>query len=351
MRARHRGRRGPLRFLALGPLRPALTRRDAARRWRRHDASLASLDPRDRASRRGRIALTAAGPATRARAPADLACGHASAGDDMRRTAPSAAAVAYMDGKQALVGLHAPSTKPVERDASGRPMLALTTINRGESLDGRRRRRRRRLRRRPTSIAWPTCCGPRAATSTPSTRGRWPSCTASRRTSASPRSASCRATAFRSRGRTRTTARAARWISSCRASPTKRWPASRASSGFVGVGVYPDEPVRARRRSAAKLLLGRLQRPAHEEQASRGILPDVAAQSDAAALARGQTPSSPSSSSTDVDAALRARGAPRRAGAVGRRRRRRRLDGSGTAMDAGRRCSSCARSACSRPRG
>ena len=39
-----------------------------------------------------------------------------------------------MSGKQSLVGFHAPSTKAVESDASGRPMLSLTTVNRGESL-------------------------------------------------------------------------------------------------------------------------------------------------------------------------------------------------------------------------
>jgi uncharacterized protein YcbK (DUF882 family) len=46
----------------------------------------------------------------------------------------SAAAAAYMSGKQSLLGWHAPSTKTVARDAQGRPMLVLTTINRGESL-------------------------------------------------------------------------------------------------------------------------------------------------------------------------------------------------------------------------
>jgi hypothetical protein len=40
------------------------------------------------------------------------------------------------------------------------------------------------------------------------------------------------------------------------------------------------------------------------------ILPEVAAQGDAAALARGQTPIEPFAVSTDVDGALRARGAP-----------------------------------------
>jgi uncharacterized protein YcbK (DUF882 family) len=49
-------------------------------------------------------------------------------------TAKSAAAIAYMSGKQALLGLHGPSTRPISSDETGRPMLSLTTINRGESL-------------------------------------------------------------------------------------------------------------------------------------------------------------------------------------------------------------------------
>jgi uncharacterized protein YcbK (DUF882 family) len=48
--------------------------------------------------------------------------------------ATSAPALAYMAGKQPLVGCHAPSDKPVPRDATGRPMLALAALNRGESL-------------------------------------------------------------------------------------------------------------------------------------------------------------------------------------------------------------------------
>jgi uncharacterized protein YcbK (DUF882 family) len=47
---------------------------------------------------------------------------------------PNGAAIAYMSGKQALVGWHAPSSKPVQRDEAGRPMLTLTTLNRSESL-------------------------------------------------------------------------------------------------------------------------------------------------------------------------------------------------------------------------
>jgi uncharacterized protein YcbK (DUF882 family) len=49
-------------------------------------------------------------------------------------TPGSAAAAAFLSGKQALVGLHRPSDKPIATNANGRPLLALTTVNRGESL-------------------------------------------------------------------------------------------------------------------------------------------------------------------------------------------------------------------------
>lgn len=46
----------------------------------------------------------------------------------------SAAASAYLSGRQPLVGWHAPSTRAIARDAGGRLMLTLTTLNRGETL-------------------------------------------------------------------------------------------------------------------------------------------------------------------------------------------------------------------------
>jgi uncharacterized protein YcbK (DUF882 family) len=49
-------------------------------------------------------------------------------------TASTAVAHAYLEGKQALVGLHAAATTPAPRDPSGRPMLSLTTVNRRETL-------------------------------------------------------------------------------------------------------------------------------------------------------------------------------------------------------------------------
>lgn len=46
----------------------------------------------------------------------------------------SVAATAYMAGKQALVGLHAAASNPVPLDEAGRPMLTLVNINRSESI-------------------------------------------------------------------------------------------------------------------------------------------------------------------------------------------------------------------------
>jgi uncharacterized protein YcbK (DUF882 family) len=56
-----------------------------------------------------------------------------------RATAPqarpmSARAAAYLAGKQALVGSHAPSEDSATLDARGRPMLGLRSINRGDLL-------------------------------------------------------------------------------------------------------------------------------------------------------------------------------------------------------------------------
>jgi uncharacterized protein YcbK (DUF882 family) len=46
----------------------------------------------------------------------------------------SAAIATYLAGRQALVGSHAASPRDASRDALGRPMLTLTTLNRAESL-------------------------------------------------------------------------------------------------------------------------------------------------------------------------------------------------------------------------
>ncbi len=79
--------------------------------------------------------------------------------------------------------------------------------------------------------------------------------------------------------------------------------------GFVGVGVYPSSQfvhVDVRPRSYFWIDYSG---PRMKNKESC-ILPDVAAQGDAAAIARGQLPIEPFVVSMDVDAALRARGAP-----------------------------------------
>jgi hypothetical protein len=77
--------------------------------------------------------------------------------------------------------------------------------------------------------------------------------------------------------------------------------------GFVGVGVYPTSQfvhVDIRPRSYFWVDFS----GPHMKNRERGILGDLAAKSDAAALARGQATIEPYGLMTDVDAALRARG-------------------------------------------
>jgi uncharacterized protein YcbK (DUF882 family) len=78
--------------------------------------------------------------------------------------------------------------------------------------------------------------------------------------------------------------------------------------GYVGVGVYPVSQfvhVDIRPRSYFWVDLS----GPHMKNRERCILADLAARSDAAAVARGQAPVEPFVLATDVDAALRARGA------------------------------------------
>ena len=166
---------------------------------------------------------------------------------------------------------------------------------------------------------------PRPATSTRSIRACSTSSTASRCTSQRPRSASSRAIERRRTAATRTTARAARWTSSFPARATRRSRSSRASRAS-SASASTRERLRPRRRARALVLLGRHSGPGKRNR-TRGILADLAAKSDARALARGEHAFRRSSSRRDVDAALAsARTAPTRApdrDDRGRRRRRR----------------------------
>jgi hypothetical protein len=77
--------------------------------------------------------------------------------------------------------------------------------------------------------------------------------------------------------------------------------------GFVGVGVYPTSQfVHVDIRPQSYFWVDAS--GPHMRNREHGILGDLAARSDAAALARGQTPVEPFCVATDVDGALRARG-------------------------------------------
>ena len=218
----------------------------------------------------------------------------------------SSAAMAYLAGKQALVGWHASSSKAVARDASGRAMLTLSTINHNETLsvpadhdDGGFSSadldRVAHLLRAATGDEHPV--DPRTLSlvyriemhfGVPEIR------VVSGYRVPKPGSHS-----NHGKGRAMDMVvpgvpdeEVARWV---------------RELGFVGVGVYPTSQfihVDIRPRSYFWVDFSGPRMKNRE----RGILGDLAAKSDAAALARGQAPIEPFGVGTDVDAALRARG-------------------------------------------
>jgi uncharacterized protein YcbK (DUF882 family) len=220
----------------------------------------------------------------------------------------SPAATAYMSGKQMLVGFHAPSSKSVESDASGRPMLSLTTINRGESLavgsDGEDGGfasvdldRVAHLLRAATGDEHPV--DPRTLGlvyriqvhfGVPEIR------VVSGYRVPKPGSHS-------NHGKGRAMDLIVPGVADEEVARFAR------GLGFVGVGVYPTSQfvhVDVRPRSYFWIDYSG---PRMKNKESC-IFPEVAAQGDAAAAARGQSPIEPFIVSMDVDAALRARGAP-----------------------------------------
>jgi uncharacterized protein YcbK (DUF882 family) len=220
----------------------------------------------------------------------------------------SAASIAYMAGRQALLGWHAPDEKGMTRDASGRAMLSLTTINRGESL----------------SIPALTDDGGFRATDLDRVAHLL------RAMSGDEHPVDPRTLALVYRIQTHFAVPEIRVVSGYRVPK----PGSHSNHGkgravdlvvpgiadeevarfaremgFAGVGVYPTSQfvhVDIRPRSFFWVDYSGPRMKNRE----RGILGDVAAKSDAAALARGQTPIEPFLVGSDVDAALRARGAP-----------------------------------------
>jgi uncharacterized protein YcbK (DUF882 family) len=218
----------------------------------------------------------------------------------------SAAAAAYLSGKQPLVGWHAPSTRPFARDAAGRPMLTLTTINHGETL----------------SIPSSSESGEFASVDLDRLAHLL------RAASGDEHPVDPRTLSLVYRIETHFGVPEVRVVSGYRVPK----PGSHSNHGkgramdmivpgvadaeiarfaremgFVGVGVYPTSQfvhVDIRPRSYFWVDFSRPRMKNRE----RGILGDLAARSDAAALARGQAAIEPYGIASDVDAALRARG-------------------------------------------
>jgi uncharacterized protein YcbK (DUF882 family) len=220
----------------------------------------------------------------------------------------SPAAVAYLSGKQALVGWHAPSTQPVVRDAAGRPMLALRSMNRGDAL----------------SVPAMRDDGGFAATDLDRLAHLL------RASGGEEHPLDPRTLSLVYRIQTHFGAPEVVFVSGYRVQK----PGSRSNhgkgravdlivpgvadedvarfardQGFVGVGVYPASQfvhVDIRPRSYFWVDYSGPHAKNHESS----IFGELAAKGDAAALARGQAPIEPFDVATDVDAALRARGMP-----------------------------------------
>jgi uncharacterized protein YcbK (DUF882 family) len=214
--------------------------------------------------------------------------------------------MAYMSGTQALVGLHAPSAKPLQREDNGRPLLALTAINRGESLaipaandDGGFASadldRVAHLLRAASGDEHPI--DPRTLSLVYGIQTHFgvpEVCVVSgyRVPKAASRSNHCKGRAMDivvPGVADEDVARFAREL------------------GFVGVGVYPASQfvhVDVRPRSYFWVDYS----GPHMRNRERGILGDLAAKSDAAALERGKVPIEPFGVATNVDTALLARG-------------------------------------------
>jgi uncharacterized protein YcbK (DUF882 family) len=211
-----------------------------------------------------------------------------------------------MAGKQPLVGWHALSERDIAKDGNGRPMLVLSTVNRGESL------------------AMRACSDEGGFSSVDLDRAAH----LLRAYSGDEHPIDPRTLGLVYRLETHFGVPEVRVVSGYRVPK----PGSRSNhgkgramdvilpgvadeevarfardQGFAGVGVYPTSQfvhVDIRPRSYFWVDTS----GPHMKNRERGILLAVAARSDAAALARGQTAIEPFIVATDVDAALRARG-------------------------------------------
>jgi uncharacterized protein YcbK (DUF882 family) len=229
---------------------------------------------------------------------------HATASAQAKKT--SAAAAAYMSGKQPLLGWHAPSTKTVARDAQGRQMLVLTTINRGESLsvaasgddggfDSVDLDHLAHLLRAATGDEHPV--DPRTLSLVYRIEVRFGAPeirVVSGYRVPKPGSHS-------NHGKGRAIDLIVPGVADEEVARFAR------ETGFVGVGVYPTSQfVHVDIRPHSYFWVD--YSGPHMKNRERGILGDLATRSDAAAAARGQAAIEPFVVGTDVDAAMRARG-------------------------------------------
>jgi uncharacterized protein YcbK (DUF882 family) len=225
-----------------------------------------------------------------------------------RKVAPSPAAAAYLEGRQALTGLHAPSTRPVTNDPGGRPMLALETVNHGESL----------------AVAASSEAGGFSAVDLDRVAHLL------RAASGDEHPVDPRTLALVYRIQLHFDVPEIRIVSGYRVPkpgshsnhgkgramdiivpgvPDEEVARFARELGFVGVGVYPTSQfvhVDIRPRSYFWVDYS----GPHMKNKESCILPAVAAQGDEAARSRGQSPIEPFAVASDVDAALRAHGAP-----------------------------------------
>lgn len=220
----------------------------------------------------------------------------------MATRASSAAAASY---RQALVGLHAPSDRPVPCDDSGRPMLTLTTVNHGESL----------------TVPAASNDGGFASVDLDRIAHLLRAATGEERPF-DPRELSIvyrierhfevpeirvvsgyrvpRPGSHSNHGKGRAMDLIVPGVADEEVARFAR------EMGFVGVGVYPTSQfvhVDVRPHSYFWVDYS----GPHTRNRERSILSDLAARCDAAALARGQTPVEPFALATNVDAALQAR--------------------------------------------
>jgi uncharacterized protein YcbK (DUF882 family) len=244
-------------------------------------------------------------------APASVATAFAQPAERARRPSPgpvaprppSASAQAYLSGVQPLVGLHAPSNDPVMRDAAGRTMLVLRTVNHGESLALRATTdagdfssvdldRASHLLRAAGGQQFPV--DPRALTLLYRIQTRFD--VSEIRVVSAYRVARAGSNSNHGKGR------AVDLI--VPGAPDAEVASFARGLGFVGVGVYPASQfvhVDVRPRSYFWVDFS----GPHSRNRERRILGDLAMKSDADALAIGRTPVEPFAIGADVDAALR----------------------------------------------